>query len=158
MKGKLMTNEATVIDEPTVEAIAEEFVKDHNSAEIVQELVKWNHSVDSLKSHLTYERQRNTDLAQKLDIVKQFIKEHVVQDESADVEDLKELAGKCNLILTKSVNVKFTVEYNLTIECDIDEEVSTDDFRVNMDYSGVGEVTDEGEDWSDIEIEDEDYL
>ena len=153
-----MTNETTVIDEPTVEAIAEEFVKDHNSAEIVQELVKWNHSVDSLKSHLTYERQRNTDLAQKLDIVKQFIKEHVVQDESADVEDLKELAGKCNLILTKSVNVKFTVEYNLTIECDIDEEVSTDDFRVNMDYSGVGEVTDEGEDWSDIEIEDEDYL
>ena len=158
MKGKLMTNETTVIDEPTVEAVAAEFVKDHNSQEIVDELVKYSNSVDSLKSHLTYERQRNTDLAQKLDIVKQFIKEHVVQDESADVDDLKELAGKCNLILTKSVNVKFTVEYNLTIECDIDEEVSQDDFRVDMDYNGVGEITDQGEDWSDIEIEDEDYL
>jgi hypothetical protein len=150
-----MTNE-TQYDEPTVEAVAEEFVKDHNSTEIVQELVKYSNSVDSLKSHLEYERNRNTALAEKLDMVKNFITEHIKDDDMASVDELKNLAGELGLTLTKRVNVRFTVEYNLTIECDIEEEVSQDDFRVDMDYNGVGEVYDQNEDWSDIEIEDED--
>lgn len=150
-----MTNE-TQYDEPTVEAVAEEFVKDHNSAEIVQELVKYSNSVDHLTGMLEYERKRNTDLADKLDIVKNFITEHIKDDDMASVDELKNLAGELGLTLTKRVNVRFTVEYNLTIECDIEEEVSQDDFRVDMDYNGVGEVYDQNEDWSDIEIEDED--
>jgi len=150
-----MTNE-TQIDEPTVEAVAAEFVKDHNSHEIVEELVKYSNSVDSLKSQLAYERNRNTDLASKLDIVKNFITEHVKDDDSATVDELKELAGELGLTLTTRVTVEFTVTYNLTIECDIDEEVSEDDFRVSMDYNGVGELYDEQEDWSAITIEDED--
>ena len=150
-----MTNE-TQIDEPTVEAVAAEFVKDHNSQEIVDELVKYSNSVDSLKSQLEYERNRNTDLASKLDIVKNFITEHVKDDDSATVDELKELAGELGLTLTKRVTVEFTVTYNLTVECDIDEEVSEDDFRVSMDYNGVGELYDEQEDWSAITIEDED--
>ena len=149
-----MTNE-TQIDEPTVEAVAAEFVKDHNSQEIVEELVKYSNSVDSLKSQLEYERNRNTGLAGKLDIAKNFITEHVKDDDSASVDELKELAAELGFTLTKRVTVKFTVEYNLTVECDLDEEVSQDDVRVNMEYNGVGEVIDEGEDWSDIEIEDE---
>jgi len=150
-----MTTE-TQYDEPTVEAVAEEFVKDHNSTEIVQELVKYSNSVDSLRSQLEYERNRNTTLGGKLDMVKNFITEHVREDDSASVDELKNLAGELDFTLTKQVNVRFTVEYNLTIECDLDEEVSQDDFRVDMDYNGVGEITDQGEDWSDIEIEDED--
>jgi hypothetical protein len=150
-----MTNE-TQYDEPTVEAVAEEFVKDHNSIEIVQELVKYSNSVDSLKSHLEYERNRNTALAEKLDMVKNFITEHVKDDDMASVDELKELAGELGLTLTKRVTVEFTVTYNLTVECDIDEEVSEDDFRVSMDYNGVGELYDEQEDWSAITIEDED--
>ena len=156
MKGKLMINETTVIDEPTVEAVAEEFVKDHNSTEIVQELVKYSNSVDSLRSQLEYERNRNTNLANKLDMVKNFITEHVKDDDTASVDELKELAGELGLTLTKRVTVEFTVTYNLTVECDIDEEVSENDFRVSMDYNGVGELYDEQEDWSDITIEDED--
>jgi len=150
-----MTTE-TQYDEPTVEAVAEEFVKDHNSAEIVQELVKYSNSVDSLRSNLEYERNRNTALANKLDIVKNFITEHVRDDESASVDELKNLAGELDFTLTKRVAVEFTVTYNLVIECDLDEEVDSDDFRVNMDYNGVGEVYDENEDWSEITIEGED--
>ena len=150
-----MTNE-TQYDEPTVETVAAEFVKDHNSQEIVDELVKYSNSVDSLKSQLEYERNRNTGLANKLDIVKNFITEHVKDDEPASVDELKELAGELGLTLTKRVTVEFTVTYNLTVECDIDEEVSEDDFRVSMDYNGVGELYDEQEDWSEITIEDED--
>jgi hypothetical protein len=155
MKGKIMTNE-TQYDEPTVEAVAEEFVKDHNSAEIVQELVKYSNSVDSLRSNLEYERNRNTALANKLDIVKNFITEHVKDDDSASVDELKTLAAELDFTLTKRVTVEFTVTYNLVIECDLDEEVDSDDFRVNMDYNGVGEVYDQNEDWSEVMIEDED--
>jgi hypothetical protein len=150
-----MTNEIQT-DEPTVEAVAEEFVKDHNSREIVEELVKYSNSVDSLRSQLEYERNRNTGLANKLDMVKNFITEHVKDDDTASVDELKELAGELGLTLTKRVTVEFTVTYNLTVECDIDEEVSEDDFRVSMDYNGVGELYDEQEDWSEITIEDED--
>jgi len=150
-----MTTE-TQYDEPTVEAVAAEFVKDHNSQEIVEELVKYSNSVDSLRSNLEYERNRNTDLANKLDIVKNFITEHVRDDEPASVDELKNLAAELDFTLTKRVTVEFTVTYNLTIECDLDEEVTDDDFRVNMDYNGVGEVYDENEDWSEITIEDED--
>ena len=151
-----MTNETTVRDEPTVEAIADEFVRDHATDEIVAELVKYSNSVDSLRSNLEYERNRNTGLANKLDIVKEFITEHVREDEPASVDELKELASQLGFTLTKRVNVQFTVEYNFTIECDLDEEVSEDDFRVNVEYNGVGETVDENEDWSTIEIEDED--
>lgn len=150
-----MTNE-TQYDEPTVKAVAAEFVKDHNSQEIVDELVKYSNSVDSLKSQLEYERNRNTGLANKLDIVKNFITEHVKDDDSASVDELKELAAEVGLTLTKRVSVEFTVTYNLTIECDVEEEVSEDDFRVSMDYNGVGELYDEQEDWSEITIVDED--
>jgi hypothetical protein len=150
-----MTTE-TQYDEPTVEAVAEEFVKDHNSTEIVQELVKYSNSVDSLRSNLEYERNRNTALANKLDIVKNFITEHVRDDEPASVDELKNLAGELDFTLTKRVTVEFTVTYNLVIECDLDEEVDSDDFRVSMDYNGVGEVYDENEDWSEVMIEDED--
>ena len=150
-----MTNEIQT-DEPTVEAVAEEFVKNNNSTEIVQELVKYSNSVDSLRSNLEYERNRNTALAEKLDMVKNFITEHVKDDDMASVDELKELASELGLTLTKRVKVEFTVTYNLTVECDIDEEVSEGDFRVDMDYNGVGELYDEQEDWSDITIEDED--
>ena len=150
-----MTNEIQT-DEPTVEAVAAEFVKDHNSHEIVQELVKYSNSVDSLKSQLEYVTNRNTTLTNKLDIVKNFITEHVKDDDSASVDELKDLAGELDFTLTKRVEVEFTVTYKLTVECDIDEEVSEDDFRVSMDYNGVGELYDEQEDWSEITIEDED--
>jgi hypothetical protein len=154
MKGKIMTNETT-IDEPTVEAIAEEFVKDNTTSEIVKELVQYSNSVDTLKSQLEYERNRNTALANKLDIVKNFITEHVKDDDSASVDELKNLAGELDFMLTKRVTVEFTVTYKLTVECDLDEEVSEDDFRVSMDYNGVGELVDEDCDWSEVIIEDE---
>ena len=150
-----MTNEIQT-DEPTVEAVAAEFVKDHNSQEIVDELVKYSNSVDSLTGQLEYVRSRNQSLNDQLGLVKDFITEHVKENEPATVDELKELAVQLGITLTKRVNVQFQVDFNLTIECDIDEEVSQDDFRIDMDYNGVGEVVDQGEEWSDIEIEDED--
>jgi hypothetical protein len=143
-------------DEPTVEAVAAEFVKDHNSQEIVDELVKYSNSVDTLKSQLEYERTYRSNLASKLEIVKNFITEHVKDNDEATVGELKELAGELEITLTKEVEVEFTVTYKLTVECELDEEVSDNDFSVSLDYNGVGELTNEDCDWSEVIIEDQD--
>ena len=142
-------------DEPTVKAVAEEFVKDHNSTEIVEELVKYSNSVDSLDSKLEYERTYRSNLASKLEIVKNFITEHVKDNDEATVGELKELAGELEITLTKEVEIEFTVTYKLTVECELDEEVSDNDFSVSLDYNGVGELTNEDCDWSEVIIEDE---
>ena len=149
-----MTHVITGRDEPTVEAVAEEFVKDHNSAEIVEELVKYSNSVDSLESKLEYERTYRSNLASKLEIVKNFITEHVKDNDEATVGELKELAAELEITLTKEVEVEFTVTYKLTVECNLDEEVSDNDFSVSLDYNGVGELTNEDCDWSEVIIED----
>ena len=153
-KGKIMTHVITGRDEPTVEAVAEEFVKDHNSTEIVQELVKYSNSVDSLESKLEYERTYRSNLASKLEIVKNFITEHVKDNDEATVGELKALAAELEITLTKEVEVEFTVTYKLTVECNLDEEVSDNDFSVSLDYNGVGELTNEDCDWSEVVIED----
>lgn len=150
-----MTNEIQT-DEPTVEAVAAEFVKDHNSQEIVEELVKYSNEVDRLKENLDYQRRRDSQYSDKIEKVKKFIVEHISDNEEASIEELKQLAYDLDIELTKRVNVSFTVEYNLTIECDINDEIDETDFTLNLDYSGNGEVIDESPEWSSVEIEDED--
>ena len=150
-----MTNTITERDEPTVEAIADEFVRDHATDEIVAELVKYSKSVDSLESKLEYERTYRSNLASKLEIVKNFITEHVKDNDEATVGELKALAAELEITLTKEVEVEFTVTYKLTVECNLDEEVSDNDFSVSLDYNGVGELTNEDCDWSEVIIEDE---
>ena len=150
-----MTNTITERDEPTVEAIADEFVRDHATDEIVAELVKYSNSVDSLKGQLEYERTYKSNLASRLEIVKNFITEHVKDNDEATVGELKELAAELEITLTKEVEVEFTVTYKLTVECELDEEVSDNDFSVSLDYNGVGELTNEDCDWSEVIIEDE---
>lgn len=150
-----MTNE-TQIEEPTVEAVTAEFVKNHNSQEIIDELVNYSKSVDSLKSKIEYERTYRSNLANKLEIVKNFITSHVKDNDEATVDELKELAGELDITLTKEVEVEFSVTYKLTVECELDEEVSDTDFSVSLDYNGVGELTNEDCDWSEVFIEDQD--
>ena len=150
-----MTHVITGRDEPTVVTIAEEFVRDHNSAEIVEQLVAYSNSVDSLDSKLEYERTYRSNLASKLEIVKNFITEHVKDNDEATVGELKELAAELEIALTKEVEVEFTVTYKLTVECELDEEVSDNDFSVSLDYNGAGELTNEDCDWSEVIIEDE---
>lgn len=145
----------TQTQEQTTEAKAEEFVKEHTSSEIVSELVRYGNEVGRLQRGLDYFEEQNKLLSSKLDIVKNFITEHVKDDDSASVGELKDLAGELDITLTKRVNVEFTVTYKLTVDCDIDEEVTDNDFKVSMDYDGVGELYDEQEDWSEIIIEDE---
>jgi len=136
---------------------AEQFIKEHNASEIAQELVSYSTAVDSLKEQLEYMEKRwraaNSNHHQLKDAITDFIKEHVSNDDSASVDELKELADELEIALTKEITVHFTVTYDLTIEVELGEEVDESDFRVEMNYNGDGEITNQDEDWSDIEIE-----
>ena len=138
---------------------AEQFIKEHNASEIAEELVSYSKSVDSLKEQLEYMEKRwrvaNTSHHQLKDAMTDFIKEHVSHDDSASVDELKELAEELGIELTKEITVHFTVTYDITIEVALDEEVSDDDFSVDMSYNGDGEVTNEEADWSSVVIEEE---
>ena len=138
---------------------AEQFIKEHNASEIAEELVSYSKSVDSLKEQLEYMEKRwrvaNTSHHQLKDAMADFIKKHVSDDDSASVDELKELAEELGIELTKEITVHFTVTYDITIEVALDEEVSDDDFSVDMSYNGDGEVTNEEADWSSVDIEEE---
>jgi len=152
-----MTTETTITNESTVETIASEFVKQHNATEIVAELVSKEQSIQRLQENLDYSRSIVGERNAKLAIVKAFIKSHVIDDDDATVSELKDLAGELDITLTKEVRVTFTVEYDLTVECDIDEgEIDENDFRVDLTYNGVGELTNESADWQDFSVEEED--
>lgn len=146
----------TETQEQTIQAIAEEFVKQHTSSEIVAELVAKEESLQRLRESHLYSRDRVDELKIKMDKIKKFIVEHVEDDDSAAPSELKELAEELGIELTKDVDVSFTVTYNLTVRCAVGEEVGEEDFRVDLSYDGVGELINEGADWSSVEVEDED--
>lgn len=87
--------------------------------------------------------------------VKKFINEHIANDDSADIDELKELAEDLEIELTKKVKVTFHVDYEIEIECDTDYEVDESDFRVSLDYNGQGEEEITTEDMLDFKVEDD---
>lgn len=147
--------ETETINNQTTQQKMEQFVKEHSSVEIVDELVRCDNSLKSLTDSLNICRANSAEMKQKWEQVKSFIVQSVKDNVDISVSELKELAEELEITLTKEVTVEFTVAYQITVECNLDEEVSQDDFTVNLDYNGVGELTNESAEWSDIIIEDE---
>lgn len=89
--------------------------------------------------------------------IKEFIVEHVKDEEDADVDSLKSLAKRLDIELTKTVKVTFRVDYEIEIECDLDAEIEDHDFETSLTYTGVGEMSIEQEDLLDFEIDEDIY-
>ena len=89
--------------------------------------------------------------------IKEFIVEHVKDEEDADVDSLKSLAKRLDIELTKTVKVTFRVDYEIEIECDLDAEIEDHDFETSLTYTGVGEMSIEQEDLLDFEIDEDTY-
>lgn len=142
----------TETQEQTIQAIAEEYVKQNTSSDIVAELVAKEESIQRLRETQEYSRNRVNELKANMDKIKKFIIEHVENDDSASPSELKELAEDLEIELTKDVDVNFTVTYNLTVRCALGEEVDQTDFRVDLNYDGGGELINEESDWSAVEI------
>ena len=132
------------IAENSVEVIAEEFANYHKAVESKDALIQ------SLRNSNTYQRQQLNDL---IATVRSFIVEHVTNDDSASVDELKELATDCDIELTKEVTVSFTVqvEYTYTAPIDFDVEmIDESNFDVSINTYGVSDDLDETNESIDI--------
>jgi hypothetical protein len=145
MKGKIMTieNVPTELAPNTPEAVAEDFVKENSTASIIEELVANYKTIESLKLRVTAEANNADHYRQlfkrKLEIVEEFLKSHIGENDSASVDELKELAESLDIELTKEVEVTFTIEVTatLTVPLDFDvDDISEDDFDTRVAYEG----------------------
>jgi RNA recognition motif-containing protein len=139
-----MTTENTVTDSAplTPEAVAEEFVKENTTSVIVEEFVNNYNTIESLKRQLEaskstaeFRRVRLEDfIAKTRDFIVTGLSNEVGEDE------LKDLADKLDIELTKEIEVTFRVEVTatVTVPIDFDEDDITDaDFDITVEYSGT---------------------
>jgi hypothetical protein len=140
-----MTTENTTTEtvELTPAQIAENFIKDNSFGSLVDEFVNHYNAIESLKKRLEYsEQSANTYRANWRNVtntVEEFLKEHIVENDSASVEELKELAAQLDIELTKTVTVTFTVqvEAELTVPLDFDaDDINDGDFDIRIDWNG----------------------
>jgi hypothetical protein len=137
-----MTTENTVTEvELTPTQIAENFVKENTTSVIVEEFVNNYHAIERLKMQVAeskttaeYRRQR---LEEFISATRDFIITGLSNE--VDEDDLKRLADKLDIELTKEIEVTFRVDVTatVTVPIDFDEDDITDaDFDISVEYSG----------------------
>lgn len=159
-----MTTENTTIDTETPEEIAEQFVKNHNSMQIEEELVNHYKTIESLKSRVQAEAGNSDHFRQKFnrleERVAEFLKSHISDNEDASVDDMKEFAESLGIELTKEIKVTFgvevTVEMTVPLDFDIDD-ISESNFTVSAEFDGMTdvEVEDTQIDINDFDVEED---
>lgn len=167
-----MTTENTSTDTTSTELppltpqqVAENLVKALTTAGIVEEFVTNWKEIEGLKKRVEAEaasadHYRQT-LARKLDIVEEFIKSHVGENDEASVDELKELAESLDIELTKTITVTFTaeVEVQMTVPLDFDtDDITESDFEVSAEFQSRMddvEVEDTNINVNDFEVEED---
>lgn len=153
MKGKIMTTETTTDTVQTPQQIAEEFVKANTTSAIIEEFVNHHNTIESLRRNLEYTQQdvrnQRSRWASMSETIENFLKTHISEQDSASVEELKELADELEIELTKTIKVTFKIEaeYEITVPLDTNEEDITEE---NFDYSvSFRNTNDEWEEYSE---------
>jgi hypothetical protein len=108
--------------------------------------------IDQLDSAIWKQRDSKEEI---ISTIKKFIIEHIANEDSADIDELKELAEELEIELTKKIKVTFHVDYEVEIECDLDYVVDESEFEVSLNYSGQGEEDITTEDMLDFEVEED---
>lgn len=155
------TTDITVTDKKanwTPEQFAEDFIKTHSVAELVEYMVsqknenlRYKNSADNWKDNFQTTRGK---LQSILDSVETFLKDHISEGNNADLDELKELAEELDIELTKDIKVTFTasVEVEMTVPLDFDlEGIDESNFTVSAEFDGM---TDVEVDDTDINVED----
>lgn len=140
---------------PTPTQIAEEFVKESTTSMIVEEFVNHHNTIERQKQQLLTREQDisnwRTRYNSMSETIEEFLKEHIGDNDSASITDLKELAAELDIEMTKEIEVTFTVEVTATLTVPIGfdaEEISDNDFDIRVDYTGRhDDVSEEGIDW-----------
>ena len=113
---------------------------------IIDEITKLFEGRDYYNSNYLVEQARHQDLKIAFrsyqSAVENFIKEHVKDNEDADVEELIEFAAELDIELTKKVRITFNVavEYEVEVPLGSEDDIDESDFDIRIDYSGDGEV------------------
>lgn len=94
-----------------------------------------------------------TELRTQTDTIKEFVHEHVKENKTASVQQLKDLAEELEIEMTKIVTVRFNIEVEFDIELDINEEVGESEFNFDVSYTGKGDVYNESTVIDDYEVE-----
>jgi seryl-tRNA synthetase len=142
MKGKIMTTETTSTEASmTPEQFAEDFIKNHSVAELVEQFVMYSKSVDSLQQRLQSAINNSDHYRQQLrnqtETIEEFLKSHISENDSASVGELKDLAEELEIELTKTIKVTFKIEaeYEIVVPLDADEDsISENDFDYSVSY------------------------
>lgn len=140
-----MTTENTMTDAAplTPEAVAEELVKSSTTTQLVEALVRYHKDAERNNERLL---GRENDIAKwraKYDAmhtqISEFLKDHIGDKDMASVSELKDLAEALDIELKKTVNISFSIAVTVEMEVDLDvniEDISENDFRIDIDYTG----------------------
>jgi len=144
----MTTENTTVTETETPEQIAEQFVKNHNSMQIEEELVNHYNTISALQNRVEAEAGNSDHFRQKFNRleaqIEEFLKSHIGDNEDASVDDMKEFAETLGIELTKSITVKFTaeVEVEMTVPLDFDtDDIDDSHFTVSAEFDGMNDVT-----------------
>lgn len=152
MKGKIMTTENTTTEATTestsTEAsmtpmeFAEDFIKNNSITDIAEQLVTYSETVDNLNRRIARQVAENDNLRRSLqdtvNTITEFLKSHIGENDSASVDELKELADELDIEMSKSITVKMQVEIEveMTVPIDFDEEsIDDSDFDISCEFS-----------------------
>jgi hypothetical protein len=127
---------------------ADNFIKNHSTLEIAEQLVTYSEQVDRLQVRVTAEAGNADHFRQKFNRleaqIEEFLKSHIGDNEDASVDDMKEFAETLGIELTKSITVKFTaeVEVEMTVPLDFDtDDIDDSHFTVSAEFDGMNDVT-----------------
>jgi hypothetical protein len=143
---------------------ADNFIKNHSTLEIAEQLVTYSEQVDRLQARVTAEAGSSDHWRQKFnrleERVAEFLKSHISENDDASVDDMKEFAESLGIELTKNITVKFTaeVEVEMTVPLDFDcDDISEDSFTVSAEFDGMTdvEVEDTNINVNDFEVEED---
>lgn len=148
-----ITNTETITQTAAQEAnmtpmeYAEDFIKTHSILELADQLVTYSESCDNMRNTITRKQLEIDNLRNNLrnvvDTVTEFLKSHISENDSASVDELKELAEELDIELTKSITVKIEieVEVEMTVPLDFDEEsIDDSDFDISCEFNGMTDV------------------
>lgn len=143
-RDKKMTQETTVTKTKEEMIVAEEERVRYQSARLIaEEMVERQLINDELRSTISSLRANNNTLRtanqELVNTITEFLKEHIAQEDSATVDELKDLADSLDIELTKDVKVVMdvTVEVTLTVPIDFDEDdIDENDFTISAEFDG----------------------
>ena len=120
-----------------------EFIDNNTREDIAKEMAAYSKAIDekdkSIELMHTYRRNLSNTHEQLLTKVTEFLREHISNNASASVNDLRELADELEIEMTKMLTVTFTVEVTYEFEAPIDfteDDIDDSDFRVDIEYHG----------------------